>query len=79
MGQITVSGMLVGVLTTWFAFGFIAYLHERDILDSDYFNFTTLLFTIVVFPFVFLWTFTTNKQYRKDFVKNIKNKFKKKA
>jgi hypothetical protein len=28
---------------------------------------------------VFLWTFATNKNYRADFIKNLKRKFSKKA
>ena len=72
-------GFIIGVVATWFAFGFFAHINERNILDCDFFDFITLPFVIVCLPPVFLWTFITNKQYRTDFIKNLKRKFSKKA
>ena len=79
MGQITVSGILVGVVAAWFAFGFFAHINERNILSCDFYNFITLPFVIVCLPPVFLWTFATNKNYRADCIKNLKRQFSKKA
>ena len=72
-------GFIIGVFTTWFAFGLIAHLNQQYILHDKFFDLVTLLFVIVVFPFVFLWVFITNKRYRINFIKNIKRKFSKKA
>ena len=63
-------GFIIGVFTSWFAFGLIAHLNQQYILHDKFFDLVTLLFVIVVFPFAFLWVFTTNKQYRIDFIKN---------
>ena len=72
-------GFIIGVFATWFAFGFFAHLNEQYIFHDKFFDFITLPFVIVCLPPVFLWTFTTNKNYRTDFIKNLKRKFSKKA
>lgn len=72
-------GFIIGVFATWFAFGFFAHINERNILDCNFYDFITLPFVIVCLPPVFLWTFATNKNYRTDFIKNLKRKFFKKA